>query len=416
MKRTRVVTASASGALLALALASCVGMQARLAGDAAVDGLRSLERYRARVSERGLLRDDPGAVVVRELVYERPWRLRAEVVAPAEHAGQLFVTDGSTLTVWWPRFFFGLRLRGLTAPDEDEVEEVARERAEWTLERYDAKWVGESTQAGRDAHVWDYAPRALDSKTRVALPPFRASLDAELLLPLRLAVRQPGAGGREWYSMTFDAFDPESPPAPAGTFAFELPPRAIVHEWDLAAPGVTLAEAQAKVSFPILAPSGANQEKIVLSGGDGDPMVALVLRSGARWLSISEMPNAGPILLPELGLPVKVGSAEGEQEGVLVFAFGFTVLSWSVGQTALTLVGTAPHTELLELAATLRPVTATRAAPAPERDRSGVRRGGRARPCSRWPSWPRAWPSRLRRRRRRTRRLRRRSRSGPWSA
>ena len=357
MKRSTLATASA----IAL-LAGCAGVQARLAGDAAVDGLRSLERYRARVSERGLLRDDPsrppGGVVVRELVYERPWRLRAEVVAPPEHRGQLFVTDGSTLTVWWPRFFFGLRLRGLTPPDEDEVEEVTRERAEWTLERYDATWVGQSIQAGRDVNVWDYAPKAGQVQ-----PPFRASLDADLFLPLRLAVKQPGPGGREWYSMTFDTFDVEAPPAPAGTFSFELPTRAIVHEWDLGAPGVTLAEAQAKVSFPILAPSGANCEKIVLSGGDGDPMLALVLRSGARWLSISELPNAGPILLPELGLPVKVGSAEGEQEGVLVFAFGFTVLSWSVGQTALALVGTAPHTELLELAATLRPVGATTAAP-----------------------------------------------------
>lgn len=348
-------------ALLALAAApGCAGVQARLAGDAVVDGLRALERYRARVTERGLL--PSGVAVVRELVYERPWRLRAEVTAPADHAGQLLVTDGSTLTVWWPRFFFGLRLRGLNAPDEDELEEVARERAAWTLERYDATWVGESTQAGRDAHVWDYAPRPGQ-----ALPPFRASLDAELALPLRLAVKQPGAGGREWYSMTFDTFDTGVPPAAPGTFAFELPPRAIVHEWDLSGPGVTLAEAQARVSFPLLAPPGATPEKVVLSGGDGDPMAALVLRSGARWLSISEMPNAGPILLPELGLPVKVGSAEGDQDGVLVFAFGLTVLSWAVGTTHLTLIGTAPHTELLELAATLRPVGAP-GAPSVERE------------------------------------------------
>lgn len=349
---------SALGGLAAVAAVvaapGCVGLQARVAADAATDGLLSIERYRARVSERGLLRDDParpsGGVVVRELVYERPWRLRCEVVAPADHAGQLLVTDGSTLTMWWPRFFFGLRLRGLTPPDEDEVRAAARERARWTVARYDAKWVGESTQAGRDVNVWDYAPLPLESATG---PPFRAWLDAELHLPLRLAVKQPGAGSREWYGMAFDTFDLEAPPAPAGTFAFELPPRAIVHEWDLAAPGVTLAEAQARVSFPILSLQSPLPEKIVLSSGDGDPMVALVFHTGADWLSISEMPNAGPILLPELGLPVKIETDEGPQDGVLTFAGGYTVLSWSVGSTFLTLVGTQPYTELLELASAL---------------------------------------------------------------
>lgn len=153
--------------------------------------------------------------------------------------------------------------------------------------------------------------------------------------------------------MAFDAFDLEAPPAPAGTFAFELPPRAIVHEWDLAAPGVTLAEAQARVSFPILSLRSPPPEKVVLSSGDGDPMVALVLRAGADWLSISEMPNAGPILLPELGLPVTIETHEGPQDGVLTFAGAYTVLSWSVGTTSLTLVGTQPYAELLELASAL---------------------------------------------------------------
>jgi outer membrane lipoprotein-sorting protein len=320
----------------------CVGLQARLVASATTDGLFAIDSYRARISERGLLRDDPTGVVVKELVYERPWRLRAEVVAPSDHVGHLFVSDGSTMTVWWPRFFFGLRIRGLVPPERDEVEAVTRERVEWTLERYDVTKAGGSVQAGRDVDIWAAAPTGSEQ-------PYRAWLDTEYHVPLKVSIAGPDA--REWYGMAFDTFE-LGVAVPADSFTFEFPERAIVHEWDLSAPGVTLAEAQERVEFPILVAPGLEVEKVVMSTGEGDPMVALVMRQGARWLSISEMPNLGPILVPEIGIPVPIGA----EEGVLNFAFGYTVLSWSVGTTALTLIGNLPHSELLELAASLRPL------------------------------------------------------------
>lgn len=328
--------------VLLATLSGCVSLQARLVASATTDGLFAIDSYRARVTERGLLRDEPDGVVVKELLYERPWRLRAEVVAPADHAGQLFVSDGATLTLWWPRFYFGLRIRGLTPPTRDEVEEVTRERVAWTLERYDVNRAGGTVVAGREVDIWACAPTTGEQ-------PYRAWLDVELHVPLRVSMQ--GADGGEWYDMAFDRFD-LGVAVPADAFTFELPERAIVHEWDLSAPGVTLAEAQAKVEFPVLVAPGHEVEKVVMSTGEGSPMVALLMRQGARWLSISEMPNLGPILVPEVGIPVSIGA----EEGVLNFAFGYTVLSWSVGMTALTLIGNLPHSELLALAASLRPL------------------------------------------------------------
>lgn len=343
----RIAGVKLTSAVLLLAVATtcgCVALQARLVASATTDGLFAIESYRARLTERGLLRDDPTGVVVKELVYQRPWKLRAEVVGPSDHVGHLFVSDGSTLTMWWPRFFFGLRIRGLVPPERDEVEAVTRERVEWTLERYDVSKAGGSVQAGRDVDIWAATPTGAEQ-------PYRVWLDTELHVPLRLTMQGPGPGGAEWYAMAFDAFD-LGVDVPAETFTFEFPERAIVHEWDLSAPGVTLADAQARVEFPILVAPGHEVEKVVMSTGEGDPMVALVMRQGARWLSLSEMPNLGPILVPEIGIPVTIGA----EEGVLNFAFGYTILSWSVGTTALTLIGNLPHSELLELAASLRPL------------------------------------------------------------
>ena len=51
-----------------------------------------------------------------------------------------------------------------------------------------------------------------------------------------------------------------------------------------------------------------------------------------------------------LGVPVEVGEAP----GVLVFAGGFTSVSWNQGDTALTLVGNLPYSQLLEVAAGVR--------------------------------------------------------------
>lgn len=81
-------------------------------------------------------------------------------------------------------------------------------------------------------------------------------------------------------------------------------------------------------------------------------MAALLMNKGAAWLSLSELPNMGPILVPEIGIPVPVG----EEEGVLNFVLGFTIVSWAVDGTALTLIGNLPYPELLQIAASVKPV------------------------------------------------------------
>lgn len=339
----------------ALALLLCAGsqsgcqtMEAHIMAHQAAMGLHGLKSYRGRVTERGILRDAPETLVVKQITYSRLWKVRAEVTAPEDHAGELFVFDGSTLSLWWPRYYFGLRIRGIELPSKQEVDQTILDSCVWAVENYDYSNQGTTRMRGRGVREWLGEPR----EARPFRYPYRAWLDGQFNVPLKVRVEK--EPGRAWYEMALGPvqFGVE---VPDETFAFEFPPDATIHDWDLQAPGVTLAEAQAAVQFPLLVPGrlppGHRIRKVVLSRNQETPMAALIMNRGATWLSLSQLPNMGPIMVPELGIPVQVGEAE----GVLNFVLGFTVLSWSRGTTALTLIGNLPYPELIAIAADLQP-------------------------------------------------------------
>ena len=350
MSLQRLARLGVLGAVLGAVLlcTSCTALKAHVMAHRVTKGLYAIDGYQGRVSERGILRTDPDATVVKEIVYGRTWRVRATVVEPEDHAGELFLFDGSTIKVWWPRFFFGLSIGGIELPTRREVGGAILESCFWALKNYDYDDEGELRQAGRRVDRWRGTPR----KDQPLVYPYRAWMDQTYDIPLKVQVKR---GDLEWYGMTFDsiAFGP-TPPDEA--FAFEFPEGAVVHNWDLADPGVTLEEAQKLVEFPVLVPKelprGHAINKVVMSRNDDMHMVALLMEKGGRWLSLSEIPNMGPILVPELGISVPVG----EREGILNFALGFTVISWAIDNTALTLIGNLPYPEMVAVAASVAPM------------------------------------------------------------
>ncbi|MBL4844210.1 MAG: hypothetical protein JKY65_01680 [Planctomycetes bacterium] len=346
MRSTILAGALVTGALLAT---SCTTMQAHIMAHQASVGLHTLHSYRGTLTERGLLRDEPGTDVVKTIAYSRLWKVRVEVTAPDDHAGELFVFDGSTISMWWPRYYFGLRIRGVKIPSKQAIDQAILDSCYWAVENYDYSNKGSSVERGRKVRQWLGVP----SEPRLFRYPYRAWLDDQFGVPLKIRIEN--EPDHEWYGMALGpiAFGVE---VPEETFAFEFPSDAVVHEWDLDAPGVTLEEAQERTKFPLLVPSklpaGHRIRKIVLSNNQETQMAALLMNKGAAWLSLSELPNMGPILVPEIGIPVPIGG----EEGVLNFALGFTIVSWSVENTALTLIGNLPYPELLQIAASVKPV------------------------------------------------------------
>lgn len=326
-------------------LAGCTAAWAQAIGDRVTDDLLALERYQGRSVELGALPGDPAGKLVRELVYEKPWRLRAETVEPAARKGDLVLFDGASLVMWWPKELVGVRVRGLPATSEDEVREHVRRETATGLAEYAYSLRGEGEVAGQRANHWLVIPTGEGPWRRR----HEVWMHARHSFPLRVVFETPPAA--PWYRFEFERLD-LTEPVPPGSFAFEFPRNAVVFEYDLAAPGIPLEEARQLMNFPVLVPRwvhpGHTLEKAV-RGAHQLPTLVLVLRRGASWLSLTEARAVGAEEPPPVGTPVKLGA----RQGWLTFTGSYALVSWRVGETQLSLLGNLAYPELLQVAASV---------------------------------------------------------------
>jgi hypothetical protein len=219
----------------------------------------------------------------------------------------------------------------------------------WTLRSYRLDYEGLEDRDGRPTERWSAQPRGDDP----LLFPYRAWLDRELSLPL--AVQMDDGQGQELYRMELRGLD-LVPEIAEDAFALRFPRNAVVFEYDLGDPHQPLPDLARGMNFELLAPShlpDGFELRRAVRGRHMLPTALLVLDDGQRWLSLSESRRMPGGLDQSQGLPVRVG----EHDGVLVFAGSFSSLSWTQGDTALTLVGQLPYPELLAVAASMVSVT-----------------------------------------------------------
>lgn len=311
-------------------------------GSADVVDPLSIDSYRGRIVEHHA---GSKQRVVSEVVYRAPGLARAEVLEPRSRRGELFLYDGSSVTLWWPRHLFGVRIRGATPPSDEQLRQVLADNALWSLRRFAFTYVGRETVAGREADRWAAEPSAEAPN----LHGYETWLDAQSSLPLKVQV--PDQPERPWYSMEFQeiAFGEE---VDDRTFEFGFPANAVVFEWDLADPGVPVDELQRSMNFDLLLPTalpdGLEVHKIV-EGRHQFPMAVVLIGDGVHTLSLTEMRHAGHPLASHTGIPVELG----ERTGYLNFLGGFSSITWLQGNTALTLIGDVPYAELIAIAASV---------------------------------------------------------------
>ncbi len=301
-------------------------------------GLDKIASYHGTTVETGL-GDHP---VVRAVTFGKPSLVRVETLEPAEHAGELFLYDGDTLVLWWPQSLFGIRIHGVHTPDHAAVLAHLERLTRDNLKSYTFALRSEDERvAGRSTLAWAVRPshRAPNRMVHTVWN------DERTTLPLEMTFYDDK--NAPWYHFEFRELVFDQPVA-KDTFAFEFPENAVVFEWDLDAPGITLDDARRKMNFTVMTPTalpaGHAIHKIVRSTATL-PMIILEMDRGASILSLTESRNLA-ISAPPLGKAVTVGG----QPAVLAFLGGFTTVSWVKDGTLLSLTGNLGFPEMLAVA------------------------------------------------------------------
>ena len=321
--------------------AACTDVWARGAARTVADGLDKIRSYQGTTVEDGL----DGAQVVRRVTYAKPWRLRVETIAPAEHAGETFVYDGETVTLWWPKEGVAVRLRGVHAPTQPEVLAHLERAAKAALRRYTFEYRGEAVViAGRRTEEWRLRPARKDT---YALE-HRVWNDGKTTLPLKMVF--PTKKGPPWYAYEFKELTWDVPVAP-DAFTLALPENAVVFEWDLAGPGISIDDARRQMNFTLALPTVLPKGLALVKAARSTtlPLLALAYEQGATRVWITEA-KATPLAPKPLGKAITIGGAP----ATLTFLGPWATVTWERAGTAITLTGNLPFPELVALAESVK--------------------------------------------------------------
>lgn len=332
----------AIAALLALTLSACSAIWAQALSRQMTNALLSMESYHGSLEQHGLLPDRPDTAVVQDIWYQKPWRVRAEITAPEDMAGSLFMYDGHQLTLWWPHELLGVRVRGLENPSRDAVADHLAREIRNAMDHYAFSLRGNESVANQSVARWRVLPLDESRPWRM----HHTSWNYEpFALPLKMDFTR---NGDRWYAFEFTDID-FNVPVPDETFSFSFPDNALVLDWDMNAAGISLQEAERTMNFQVMQasqlPEGHKLQKIV-PGTSCLPMIAMEYSRGASVLTLTQSRAFSPDQVPRFGKPVEIG----DRTGWLYFAGSYSVLSWTRGRTLLTLMGNLSFPQIIQVA------------------------------------------------------------------
>lgn len=323
-------------------LTACTQVWAGSIAKNVASGLASIKSYRGVIVETGV----DAQPIERSVLYARPWKIRIETLTPGPHAGELFLYDGNTVTLWYPQHLFGIRIRGVHPPTDREALHHIERLTKTNLDAY--------TFALQDSSARIAGNRSLQWLVRPARrAPFRFlhrvwNHDPSTL-PMRMELWREDKS--LWYGFYFKelAFDLALPDT---IFAFSFPKNAVVFDWDLDGPAITLAEAREtmnfKVQVPTRLPSGHAITKIVRAQ-HCLPMIAMAMDHDGSTLSLVQSRDMGLAAQP-LGVDIMLGDVPAK----LTFMGAISIISWVKDGTALTLTGNLDFPTMIDIAASVQ--------------------------------------------------------------
>lgn len=306
------------------------------------DNLLALETMQGVVVQKKVLPDVPGVDVVQNVIYVKPWKIRAEVTSPAAIKGSLFIYDGDKVIMWWPQEQLGIRAINVRNPDKNEVNKHLEHEVGVALHDYAFSLNKSDKVAGVSTNLWKVIPMTDDNYHHG----HSVWMYDKFSIPLKVELYNPDKSlwyGMEYKSASFNSKLPDNP------FAFEFPSNTLVMDWDFADPGISMDEAKTTMNFPILQPAklpaGLKVHKMIKAKGS-IPMLGMIMDSGATRVALYQSHSYGTGQLMRYGKEVKVGGSK----GYLSFTGSFSAINWIKGKTVLTLVGNLSYPQMLAIA------------------------------------------------------------------
>ena len=283
------------------------------------------------------------------MMTKQPDKSRIEYSRPAELAGRVMVTNGSTMWRYDPtkNQVTKMELRKAECgPLGMDYTEIIRS----LLNETDLSYEGTESVDGRSAYVLNITPRD-ETELMQDIANTRVWVDCENWMLLGMEIHDPDgnlAVKSEYKDITFNTGIPDS------EFIFEVPEDAVVVEEsfeDRMPREMTLEDARDNLSFdmktPSYLPDGCEFDHAVVFG---ENRVSLMYTNGSELLHISEwVSDAVDHIEPEISDPevVSINGTDGEFGSELGF---FNTLRWGVDGIEYSLSGTITKEEMLKVA------------------------------------------------------------------
>ncbi len=325
---------------------ACSSIWANSIASKMTDNILAMDSMEGELAQKKVLVDYPNVDVVQKVIYQKPWKLRTEILAPASIKGSLFLYDGKQNILWWPNELFGIRAINITSPERDEVYKHLTHESEVALRDYAFSLSKTEKIAGVETNLWKILPMVDDDYHHY----HEMWMVEKYSTPLKVEILDKDK--KLWYGMEYKKVS-FNKPLPDNAFAFEFPTNAMVIDWDYADTGISLEEAKKTMNFSVMQPSklpaGLKVEKIIRAKGT-IPMLAMVMDHGGTRVSLFQSHAFGPSPLMKYGKEVKIANTK----GYLSFTGPFSSIVWIKDKTQFTLIGNLSYPQLLALASSVQ--------------------------------------------------------------
>jgi len=352
MKKQTKQIASALIVIAAVLLTGCVDQMSEMSADEIASMMEakqeSIEDFSATMVMTSSFGGEDTTMQAR-MVTIPPDKSRIEYIEPAELAGTVMVTNGSTMWTYDPA---KNQVTKMELPDAGDkpFEMDYNQIVKGILDENDIALEGIEDVGGRSTYVIKATPKN-ETMSRLFVST-RVWVDRENWMLLGIEMYDADGNSMvkvEYRDTTFNTGIPDS------EFIFEVPEGATVVEEsfeDLMPKEMTLEEVRANLTFdmrtPSYLPEGYELDHVMVIGGEREVVSLQYLNEDARlylseWISDDTEQSGLGTGEPEI---VEINGTDGEFTSM----FGMNALQWSAGGISYSLIGTLEKDELVNVA------------------------------------------------------------------